>query len=394
MKIAIVTDAIYPYNMGGKELRSHNLVAGIAADGYEVHVFTMNWWHGDRIRVENGVTYHALCREHPLYNDSRRSVAQAALFALACLRLLWHRFDLIEADQIPHLPVLPIWLVAKIRRTPFVITCHEFWGRQYWRSYLGPLGIVAAVLEKLTVRLPDHIVTPMSATALKIVESGASPDKVTVVPNGVDHGAVTKAAAPAASFDVLFVGRLLAHKNVDLLIEAIALLRDKGIPMSCGIVGLGPEWDRLHDLTRRCGLVDHVTFLGNVPDQSEVFGLMKSASVFVLPSIREGYGMVVAEALCCGLPVITVDHPENEARELVEDGVTGLICEPTSLALADALVEILEEKLSVPPECGLRFAWTESVLSVEQIYRTHIDPPFSEPSVSAGRVRASSKLPA
>jgi glycosyltransferase involved in cell wall biosynthesis len=159
-------------------------------------------------------------------------------------------------------------------------------------------------------------------------------------------------------------------------------------------VGLGPEWDRLHDLTRRCGLVDHVTFLGNVPDQSEVFGLMKSASVFVLPSIREGYGMVVAEALCCGLPVITVDHPENEARELVEDGVTGRICEPTSLALADALVEILEDKLSVPPECGLRFAWTESVLSVEQIYRKHIDPLFSEPSVSAGRVRASSKLPA
>jgi glycosyltransferase involved in cell wall biosynthesis len=98
---------------------------------------------------------------------------------------------------------------------------------------------------------------------------------------------------------------------------------------------------------------------------------MKSASVFVLPSVREGYGMVVAEALCCGLPVITVDHPENEARELVEDGVSGLICEPTLSALAVALAKVFEngEMLSVSLEHAGRFAWTESVHSLEEVYR-------------------------
>ena len=376
-RVAIVTDAIYPYHMGGKESRTHNLVAGIAGNGYDVHVFTMNWWHGDRTRVDAGVTYHALCREHPLYNDSRRSMVEAVVFALACFRLLWYRFDLIEADQIPHLPVLSIWLVAKVRRTPLVITCHEFWGPEYWRSYLGPLGSLAAILEKLTVRLPDHIVTPMRGTAAKIIEKGARPDRVTIVPNGVDAEAIARAARPAQSFDILFVGRLLAHKNVDLLIEAIALLRDRGTPTTCGIVGTGPERERLEELSEKYDLVDAITFFGKVGDHSSVFGLMKAASVFVLPSVREGYGMVVAEALCSGLPVITVDHPENEARELVEDGVTGRICEPTAEALAAALASVLgsTERPALPERARRRFSWSESVRSLEAVYRSQFDSP-------------------
>ena len=78
-RIAIVTDALYPFHMGGKELRSHHLVAGLAAGGYEIHVFTMNWWHGKRSRIEDGVTYHALCqrpsalqRQSPLFCRGRR----------------------------------------------------------------------------------------------------------------------------------------------------------------------------------------------------------------------------------------------------------------------------------------------------------------------------------
>ena len=214
-------------------------------------------------------------------------------------------------------------------------------GRSTGAAYLGPLGSLAAVLEKLTVRLPDHIVTPMRGTATKIVENGARPDKVTIVPNGVDAEAIAQAPTPVQSIDILFVGRLLAHKNVDLLIEAIALLRDAGTHRTCGIVGTGPERERLEELSKKYELVDAITFFGKVEDHSSVFGLMKAASVFVLPSVREGYGMVVAEALCSGLPVITVDHPENEARELVEDGVTGRICEPTAEALAAALASVL-----------------------------------------------------
>ena len=67
-------------------------------------------------------------------------------------------------------------------------------------------------------------------------------------------------------------------------------------------------------------------FYGSLEHTRDVYGLIKSSSVFVLPSVREGFGIVVVEALACGVPVITTDHPDNQARLLVEDGVTGWLC--------------------------------------------------------------------
>ena len=65
--------------------------------------------------------------------------------------------------------------------------------------------------------------------------------------------------------------------------------------------------------------------------------MMKAARVLVLPSVREGFGMVVLEANACGIPVITVRHPGNAAAELVVDEVNGWVVEPAAEALADAI---------------------------------------------------------
>jgi glycosyltransferase involved in cell wall biosynthesis len=67
---------------------------------------------------------------------------------------------------------------------------------------------------------------------------------------------------------------------------------------------------------------------------ADVYSLIKSSGVFVLPSVREGFGLVVVEAFACGVPVITTDHPDNQARLLVEDGVTGWLCPPNGAGLA------------------------------------------------------------
>jgi glycosyltransferase involved in cell wall biosynthesis len=82
-----------------------------------------------------------------------------------------------------------------------------------------------------------------------------------------------------------------------------------------------------------------VSFFGSLDRHADVYGLMKSSSVFVLPSVREGFGLVVVEALACGVPVITTDHPDNQARLLVEHGVTGWLCSPTGRGLAEAIRE-------------------------------------------------------
>ena len=105
--------------------------------------------------------------------------------------------------------------------------------------------------------------------------------------------------------------------------------------------GRGRRNNQLVRLADRLGLGADVDFLGRLESQESVFALIKSATVFALPTTREGFGIAVAEALACGTQVVTTDHDDNQARHLVEDGVTGYLCGPTAGSLADALERAL-----------------------------------------------------
>lgn len=342
--VAIVSDAVYPYHKGGKEVRYHQLVSGLAERGFDVHVFTMHWWKGPRDRLDDGVHYHAVCRRYELYSGSRRSIVQALMFALGCVRLLRYRVDLIDADEMPHLHLFTVRAVSRLRRIPLVVTWHEHWGARYWREYLGLLGSVAAVVEVLTLRLADHLIAPSPETARRLCDQGVAKERVTVVPNGVDLEALRSSRPSSQSYDVLYVGRLLEHKHVDLLLDALVQLRARGRELSCAIVGTGPERGRLEEQIEREGLRSAVDMLGGQADQREIFGLMRSAGVFVLPSTREGYGIVVAEALACGLPVVTTNHPDNHARELLKEGVNGWLADLSATSLADSIASALDSR--------------------------------------------------
>lgn len=297
----------------------------------------MHWWKGSRRRDEGGVRYQAVSRHIPLYVGERRSIVQALVFSLGCFRLLAHRFDAIEADQMPYLPLFPLRVVASIKRVPLVVTWHEVWGAAYWREYLGPVGVVGAVLERVAMRIPDVIVAENDETHRRLLDTGLPAERAIVVPNGVDMEVIGSAPPAASTFDLIYVGRLLGHKRVEDLLDAIARLSRDGSRLTCAIVGIGPERERLEVLTANLGLSEQVRFFGSLEEHRDVYGLIKSSGVFVLPSVREGFGLVVVEALACGIPVITTDHPDNQARLLVEDGVTGWLCPATGDGLADAI---------------------------------------------------------
>ena len=134
--VALVSDAIYPYFRGGKEFRYHELSARLGQRA-DVHVFTMKWWDGPSTRREGHVTFHAASRLYAMYAGQRRSFREAIFFALGCFRLLWFRFDVLEADQFPNFHIFTLRVVAWIKRKPLTVTWHEVWGRDYWRQYLG-----------------------------------------------------------------------------------------------------------------------------------------------------------------------------------------------------------------------------------------------------------------
>jgi glycosyltransferase involved in cell wall biosynthesis len=357
--VALVTDSVFPYHCGGKESRYNELLSRLASRG-ELHVYTMNWWQGPRQRAGEIATFHAVCRLHPLYNGGRRSMRQAVFFALGCFRLLTARFDVLEADHMPYLQILVLKLVATLRGKRLVVTWHEVWGKDYWKEYLGQLGLLAWLMEAVAMRAPDHIIAASSQTAERLVTATKGRARLTVAPNGINLDVISNCPPSGEPVDVVAVGRLIEHKRIDLLLDAVAQLHASGRRITCRIIGDGPDNAALHARVDSLGLADSVEFRHDVREQKDLYGLMKSARLFAFPSAREGFGIAVLEAIACGLPVVTTSAPDNLARHLVADYAWGAICEPTVAAFAEGLRGLLADH---PGHAGETRAQIESWLA-------------------------------
>lgn len=367
--VAMVSDAIHPYHRGGKELRYYELTSRLNTRA-DIHVYTMHWWDGPRKYTEDGVTFHAISRLVPLYVNDRRSLWQALYFGFACLRMLCYDFDVLEADHIPFLQVLVLRFVTMVKRKPFVVTWHEVWGRAYWRQYLGLLGFAAWIVEALAMRLPDHIVAASPQTAERLRASLGNSRVISVAPNGIDLAAVQRAYPDSAPTDLVVVGRLMTHKRIDMLFEAIALLQAAGQTVTCRVIGNGPERDALHERARELGIAAAVEFRHDVAEQKDVYGLLKAARTCVFPSAREGFGIAVLEALACGIPVITTSAPDNLAQHLVARSVRGTVCEPTAEALATSVREVLAGAMSPgePDQWLNEYSWDATTAHVANAF--------------------------
>jgi glycosyltransferase involved in cell wall biosynthesis len=192
---------------------------------------------------------------------------------------------------------------------------------------------------------------------------------VQTVPNGIDVAAVRDVSPTERDVDVLFVGRFIEEKNVGLLVRAVARLETDRPDVQCVLVGDGPEREAVASLVRDLGLEDNVTILPPREEYETVLALMSAADVFALPSRREGFGITALEALACGTPVVTINHPGNAAQELVADGVTGAVCEPTPQALAERIRTLPDETSSADCTGAARdYEWDRIARRMEAVY--------------------------
>ena len=339
--VALVSDAIYPYTRGGKEIRYHEVAMRLAQRA-EVHVCTMKWWSGSSTRRDSQVTFHAVSRLRPLYSGDRRSFREAIFFALGCLRLFRFHFDVMEADQFPFFHILALRLVTWLKRKRLTVTWHEVWGRSYWCEYLGKAGNVAWIIEWLAMLVPDHIIAASPQTAERLHEILGAQASISVVPNGIDLDGIRNSHADAASVDLITVGRLLPHKNIDMLLDAVLLLHNGGLPVTCRVIGEGPLRAALHDQARTLGIEHAVDFRHDVWEQKELYSLMKAAKIAVFPTAREGFGIAVLEAIACDIPVVTTSSPDNLAQHLVSRSEVGVVCDPSAVAIAEAVRRLIE----------------------------------------------------
>ena len=358
IKVAIVYDAVYPYSLGGGERRYYELATRLAQAGHEVHWYGMRWWDGPRVLLKDGVTYHGICPKLPLYSRSgRRSIIQALVFGLAALRLIGGRFDVVDCCGFPFFSIIPARLAVALRGGRLVSTWHEVWGREYWTSYLRWLGCIGCVVELIAARIPSLVIAVSDSTAARLaaIRRGA----VVVVPNGVDSDAIGAVAPNEVNSDVVYAGRLCDFKDVELMLSAVALLAVTRPNLTCRIVGKGPHLDALEAFARDAEIADRVRFEGPLPGDA-FYAAIASARVLVLPSRREGFGIVVLEANAVGVPVVVATHPGNAAVELVQKG-NGLTAAPDAVSVAAALEQLLEEppgaRASACREVARNFDW-------------------------------------
>ncbi len=346
MKIAFVYDCVYPFVKGGVEKRIYELACRLRDMGHEVHIFGMKFWDDRPSVVERqGLFYHGVCRPAGLYVDGRRSVLQALYVSSALFVPLLRAgpFDVIDVQAFPYFTVFPARTVARLTGARLVVTWHEVWG-DYWQEYLGWSGRFGRVVERLAARFGDCRVAVSATTRRRLQEIHPKGDllPVVVIPNGVDSSDIRGTTPAEERSDVIFVGRLIREKNVDLLIEATALVQKNVPDIRVCIIGEGPEQERLRKLIQNLALANTIEMTGFFSQYKDVIRRMKASKVFVSPSEREGFGIAALEALVCGLSVITIEAPMNAVCDLVET-YGGEIVTPDAESLAAAMQRALSD---------------------------------------------------
>jgi glycosyltransferase involved in cell wall biosynthesis len=336
VRLAVVLDTAPPWSKGGRERRYAELLPRLAAQDLSICLYTMRWWDE---RPTGAISYAAICPRLPLYRNGRRSILHGVVFAIGTLQLVFRGLDVIVADHMPYLQLFPLRVVAWIRRVPLVAEWHESWDAEYWRAYLGPLGVLGALIERAAERTPDLIVTDSESLARELGRNGVTASRLEVISNAVDRSTAQQTEPSPDAPEVLVVGRLIEHKRVDLALEAFARLRARTPAPRLGIIGVGPVRERLEQLARRLGVQAQVHFYGSVDDDAATWALMRGAVVLVATSEREGFGLTVAESLALGTPVVTVDCDGNEARRLVEPESTGSVVPCGDAAAVTAAID-------------------------------------------------------
>jgi glycosyltransferase involved in cell wall biosynthesis len=356
LKLLLLYETVYPDFIGGVEVRNYHLAAALARRGNQV---TLAGFCGDLGTDVPNLRILSFGPRRTLYNaEGKRSTRQALRFAATVAhpgRLDLGEFDLVETANMPYIHLFPLAARCAAAGKPLLVTWYEYWG-PYWRGYVGPLRApVYRAIEWLTAQLGDAVTATSELTRGRVTEARraavltASAGDVDLVPCGLKVGEVTAAAGEISHRNgppLLYAGRLLTHKRLDLLLRAVALLVRGGLgegPLLT-IFGEGPDRPRLEQLAAELGIAPRVLFRGHVEEDAEVWRELGAARLAVQPSAREGFGLFPLEAMAVGLPVVYCQSPESAVGELVRHGVEGIAVPPEPEELAAVLAHLLADE--------------------------------------------------
>jgi glycosyltransferase involved in cell wall biosynthesis len=358
MHILIVYDCLFPYTIGGGERWYRNLAERLHADGHEVTYLTLRQWDRGTRPDLPGVAVRIAGPRMALYAGGRRRIGPPLVFGGG---VLWHllrhgrRYDVVHTASFPFFSLLAAALVRPLHRYGLVVDWFELWSRAYWRNYLGAAGgRIGWLVQKLCLRVPQRAFTLARVTAQRLEAEGVRGD--VEVLTGLQDVAPATSAPHAARPVVVFAGRHIPEKRVPALVRGFAALREDAPELRLVVFGDGPDRAEVLALIEAHELGDVARAPGFV-ERDELEATLASALCMVLPSRREGYGLVVVEASARGVPSVVVADPDNAATELVDEGENGFVA--ASASPQDIAAAILRVRAAGTPLRASTAAWFE-----------------------------------
>jgi glycosyltransferase involved in cell wall biosynthesis len=343
--ICVIYDCLFPLTHGGAERWYRVLVDQLVAAGASVTYLTRRQWDADAPEW-TGVKIVEVSRSSELYDaEGTRRTGPALEFGLGTFTwMVRHRrdFDAVIVANFPFFSLLAVRGALVGARTPTFVDFFEVWSTNYWKSYAGrTIGTLGAAIQRICIGVTRFAQVFTSEGARQLRSHGFRGD-VAVLPGLLPSSRTEdRISTQVDSPMVLFVGRHVKHKGVRQLPEILTAARQLIPTLKMTVVSDGPERIDVERTMHRLGLDDVVTFTGSVSDES-LRSYYEQASCTIVPSLREGYGLVVGESVSAGTPVVVAHNAENLATTLVESGVNGFVVEPTASAMAEGIAAVLQ----------------------------------------------------
>lgn len=338
-RVALVSSSFHPY-VGGVEEHVRQVARELTERGHAVEVWTVD--RGEHLVKQDveGVTVRYLPTPLPARragNLARFAVAGPVALTTWLRAVREFRPDVLHVHCFgPNGPYARV--VAKLSRLPLVLTSHgETFADQ--NDIFSRSALLRSELRKACASAAA--VTGVSSIVTNDLEQNFAATGVTVVPNGV-RAALSQISDELSDSEgtkqgAVAVGRLVHVKGFDLLLQALPI----STKTSLRIIGDGPERAKLAQLAERLGVSNRVEFLGQHSPE-EVQRIMREASVVVVPSRREAFGIVALEAWVSGTPLIATSL--TGPAGFVTDGVDGVLVDPQdAAALAGAIDGVLND---------------------------------------------------
>ncbi len=302
------------------------------------------------------------------------------LFSLLSLRAVAGRFYDVVVEDISKFPMFWPMLLSWFTSKPFVIIVHHVHGKTLLKQIRFPLNYFLYLLEfaglKFYSSFEPVTVTVSDSTKRELVSLGFKEKNVKVIPNGSDLRASRTLFHKSASPLLVYFGRVKEYKRIDHVIQAVRVASQKVKDIHFIVAGKGSAdlYHQLEDFAAENGLKGNAEFWGEV-DETAKKNLLRSAWVYAIASMKEGFGISVIEAQALGIPVVAYDVPG--IMDSVKDGVSGILVKDGDVqAMGEAIAELcqnkeLREKLSKGAiKNAEQYDWNESSANFLKVLRT------------------------